>query len=93
LAKLDDDEKVIKSKADAFNKLLQSDDNRLTEDGLYNSFFRIKITILLFFFEVRSDINAVIGEVNLLLRGKLKQFRGLCQANVVRKKILSTNKF
>ncbi|CAF1030995.1 unnamed protein product [Adineta steineri] len=63
LAKLDDEEKVIKSKADAYSKLLQSDDNRLTDD-------------------VRCDINAVIGEVNLLLRGKLKQFRGLCQANV-----------
>jgi len=63
LAKLDEEEKVIKSKSDAYNKLLQSDDNRLTED-------------------VRSDINAVIGEVNLLLRGKLKQFRDLCQANV-----------
>lgn len=35
------------------------------------------------FLSVRTDINAVIGEVNLLLRGKLKQFRGLCQANVV----------
>ncbi len=67
LAKLDDEEKAIKSKADVYNKLLQSDDNRLTE-------------------EIRSDINAVIGEVNLLLRGKLKQFRGLCQANVVRRK-------
>jgi len=65
LAKLDDEEKVIKSKADAYDKLLQSNDNRLTED-------------------VRSDINAVIGEVNLLLRGKLKQFRGLCQANVTK---------
>ena len=32
---------------------------------------------------VRTEVNAVIGEVNLLLRGKLKQFRGLCQANVV----------
>ncbi len=34
-------------------------------------------------FLVRTDINAVVGEVNLLLRGKLKQFRGLCEANVV----------
>ncbi|CAF3702221.1 unnamed protein product [Rotaria sordida] len=32
--------------------------------------------------DVRTDINAVIGEVNLLLRGKLKQFRGLCERNV-----------
>jgi len=65
LVKLDEEEKIIKSKADAYNKLLQSDDNRLTED-------------------VRTDINAVIGEVNLLLRGKLKQFRGLCEANVTK---------
>ena len=64
MAKLDDEEKIIKSKADVYNKLVQSDDNRLTED-------------------IRSDINAAIGEVNLLLRGKLKQFRDLCQANVV----------
>jgi len=63
LAKLDEEEKVIKAKADAYGKLVQSDDNQLTDD-------------------IRSDINAVIGEVNLLLRGKLKQFRGLCQANV-----------
>ncbi|CAF3859734.1 unnamed protein product [Rotaria sp. Silwood2] len=62
LVKLDDEEKIIKSKADAYNKLLQTDDNRLNED-------------------VRTDINAVIGEVNLLLRGKLKQFRGLCERN------------
>jgi len=65
LVKLDTEEKIIKSKADAYNKFLQTDDNRLTED-------------------VRTDINAVIGEVNLLLRGKLKQFRGLCQANVTK---------
>jgi hypothetical protein len=32
---LDDEEKIIKSKADAYNKLLQSDDNRLTEDGKF----------------------------------------------------------
>ncbi|CAF1358970.1 unnamed protein product [Rotaria sordida] len=63
LALLDNEEKTIKSKADSYNKLLQTDDSRLNDD-------------------VRSDINAVIGEVNLLLRGKLKQFRGLCQANV-----------
>ncbi|CAF3173661.1 unnamed protein product [Rotaria socialis] len=63
LAVLDNEEKTIKSKADGYNKLLQTDDNHLNED-------------------VRCDINAVIGEVNLLLRGKLKQFRGLCQANV-----------
>ncbi|CAF4703203.1 unnamed protein product [Rotaria sp. Silwood1] len=65
LAKLDDEEKIIKSKADAYNKLLQTDDNRLNED-------------------VRTDINAVIGEVNLLLKGKLKQFRGLCERNVAK---------
>lgn len=41
-----------------------------------------KITFF-WMFLVRTDINAVIGEVNLLLRGKLKQFRGLCEANVV----------
>ena len=43
-----------------------------------------------FFLKVRSNINAATGEVNLLLRGKLKQFRDLCQANVVcsRKKYL-----
>ncbi|CAF2704532.1 unnamed protein product [Rotaria sp. Silwood2] len=63
LAILDNEEKTIKSKADGYNKLLQTDDSRLNDD-------------------VRSDINAVIGEVNLLLKGKLKQFRGLCQANV-----------
>ncbi|CAF1126876.1 unnamed protein product [Rotaria sp. Silwood1] len=63
LTLLDNEEKTIKSKADSYNKLLQTDDSRLNDD-------------------VRSDINAVIGEVNLLLKGKLKQFRGLCQANV-----------
>ncbi|CAF1680670.1 unnamed protein product [Adineta ricciae] len=63
LARLDEEEKVIKAKADTYSKLLQTDDNRLTDD-------------------IRSDINAAIGEVNLLLKGKLKQFRGLCQANV-----------
>ncbi|UJR09448.1 hypothetical protein I4U23_013687 [Adineta vaga] len=67
LAKLDEEEKVIKSKADIYSKLLQTDDNRLTDD-------------------IRSDINAATGEVNLLLRGKLKQFRGLCQANVSKSK-------
>jgi hypothetical protein len=36
---LDDEEKTIKSKADAFNKLLQSDDNRLTEDGKFRFIF------------------------------------------------------
>jgi hypothetical protein len=30
---LDDEEKIIKSKAEAFNKLLQTDENRLTEEG------------------------------------------------------------
>ncbi|CAF1677003.1 unnamed protein product [Adineta ricciae] len=65
LAKLDDEENIIKSKADSYNNLVGLDDNRLSED-------------------VRTDINAVIGEVNLLLRGKLKQFRGLCQANVTK---------
>jgi len=63
LSKLDDEERVIKFKADTYQKFLVADDHRLTED-------------------VRTDINAVIGEVNLLLKGKLKQFRGLCQANV-----------
>jgi len=77
---LDDEEKIIKIKADAYNKLLQSDDNRLTEDGKF--IFKLK-NYLFVFFLVRTDINAVIGEVNLLLRGKLKQFRGLCEANVV----------
>jgi hypothetical protein len=33
LAKLDAEEKIIKNRADAFNKILQTDDNRLTEDG------------------------------------------------------------
>jgi len=42
-----------------------------------------KLVWLFVFSLVRTDINAVIGEVNLLLRGKLKQFRGLCEANVV----------
>ncbi|UJR36717.1 hypothetical protein I4U23_029433 [Adineta vaga] len=65
LAKLDDEEKTIKSKADSYNNLLGQDDNRLSED-------------------VHTDINAVIGEVNLLLRGKLKQFRSLCEANVTK---------
>jgi len=36
--------------------------------------------------DVRSDIMAVVGEVNLLLKGKLKQFRGLCEANVAKSK-------
>lgn len=36
--------------------------------------------------EIRSDISAVIGEAKLLLTGKLKQFRGLCQANVAHAK-------
>ncbi|CAF3673331.1 unnamed protein product [Adineta steineri] len=65
LVKLDDEEKIIKSKAETYNEYINANDNRLTE-------------------EVRTDINAVIGEVNLLLRGKLKQFRGLCQANVTK---------
>jgi hypothetical protein len=83
LAKLDDEEKIIKSKSEAYNKLLQTDDNRLTEDGKFR-FYYLKIVKILFLnFIVRTDINAVIGEVNLLLRGKLKQFRGLCEANVV----------
>jgi len=34
--------------------------------------------------DVRTDISAVIGEVNLLFKGKLKQFRGLCVANVTK---------
>ncbi len=77
---MDAGEKIIKGKADAYNKILQTDDNRLTEDG--------KILIVIIrntsnLFLVRTDINAVIGEVNLLLKGKLKQFRGLCEANVV----------
>ena len=77
---LDDEEKIIKSKADAYNKFLQSDDNRLNEDGkLVFIFYKRIIRNIL----VCTDINAVIGEVNLLLRGKLKQFRGLCEANVV----------
>jgi hypothetical protein len=43
LAKLDEEEKTIKSKADVYNKLLQSDDSRLTEDGLYHrNFFNQK---------------------------------------------------
>jgi hypothetical protein len=33
LAKLDDEEKTMKLKSDAYNSLLHSNDNRLTEDG------------------------------------------------------------
>jgi hypothetical protein len=78
---LDAEEKIIKGKADAFNKILQTDDNRLTEDGKIFSINYYKLKLIIFL--VRTDINAVIGEVNLLLKGKLKQFRGLCEANVV----------
>ena len=78
---MDEEEKVIKSKADAYNKYLQTEDNRLSEDGKIQS---NKFSGLFIYFLVRTDINAVIGEVNLLLKGKLKQFRGLCEANVVR---------
>ena len=78
---LDAEEKIIKSKADVFNKILQTDDSRLTEEG--KLIRRIFKGIEEFVFVVRTDINAVIGEVNLLLKGKLKQFRGLCEANVV----------
>ena len=78
---------MIKSKADVYNKLLQSDDNRLTDESLSLLICVLEkkkaSPLFLSFILVRSDINAAIGEVNLLLRGKLKQFRGLCQANVV----------
>ncbi len=37
---MDDEEKTIKSKAEAYNKLLQSDDNRLTEDGKFIFIFK-----------------------------------------------------
>jgi hypothetical protein len=37
---LDEEEKTIKSKAEAYNKMLQTDDHRLTEDGKrLNKFF------------------------------------------------------
>jgi hypothetical protein len=44
---LDDEEKIIKTKADAYNKLLQSDDNRLTEDGKF--IFKLKDYLFIFF--------------------------------------------
>ncbi len=47
LVKLDDEEKIIKTKADAYNKLLQSDDNRLTEDGKF--IFKLKDYLFIFF--------------------------------------------
>ena len=78
---MDDEENIIKSKADSYNNLVGLDDNRLSEDGMKNNQLEtIPFSLLIL---VRTDINAVIGEVNLLLRGKLKQFRGLCQSNVV----------
>lgn len=46
---------------------------------------------VLFFKLVRSEIQAVIGEANLLIGGKLKQFRGLCQSNIVWENISSVD--
>ena len=87
MAKLDEEEKLIKSRADAYSKLLQAEESRLAEDGA--NCISLTIGFEIDCLVVRTDINAVIGEVNLLLRGKLKQFRGLCQANVVRPGVMT----